>query len=311
MDIHFASETEKKVVLITGCSTGIGFSVALAFAQHPQYSVWATMRNPAKSNFPADLKNLKVIALDVTSDESVASAVSHILAVDQKIDIVVNNAGYGLAGMLETVTVEESKAVFEVNVWGVMRVLQAVLPSMRQHRSGYIINISSTSGIRGIPCFEIYTSSKFALEGMTDSLRYSLAPFNIAITNINAGPVRTAFTDRFGNADLGGKGTRVLDDAGNADYLNRFTDAMVDTLNRRMAAPSAQSSEEIGTLLVNLAELQSKAKHVTDVPFNVGSNHDSQKVIEEVRKHPTGWGGIFTNVLQSLPPLPSHQNDEL
>jgi short-subunit dehydrogenase len=115
-----------------------------------------------------------------------------------RIDMLVNNAGFGLSGYLETVHVDEAKALFEVNVWGVVRMLHATLPHMRKARRGYVINISSTSGMRGIPCFDFYTSSKFALEGMTDSMRYALAPFNISVTNLNAGPVVTKFTDRFG-----------------------------------------------------------------------------------------------------------------
>jgi NADP-dependent 3-hydroxy acid dehydrogenase YdfG len=188
---------DMKVILISGCSSGIGKSIAIKFADNLQFKVWATMRNIEKWDYPAQ-SNLIVAEMDVTSDESVNRLVERIIDVDGKIDIVVNNAGYGLAGYLESVEIEEAKNLFDVNVWGVVRLLHATLPHMRRRRSGHVINISSTSGVRGIPGFEIYTGSKFALEGITDSLRYSLYQYNIAITNVNAGPVKTSFTDRFG-----------------------------------------------------------------------------------------------------------------
>lgn len=299
-----ATAPNPTVVLITGCSSGIGQSAAVEFSKHSHYKVWATMRDIAKSKLPSDLPNLIVLPLDVTQEDSVGEAVAHILKEDGHIDLLVNNAGYGMAGCLETVSVEEAKSLFEVNVWGVVRLLQAVLPSMRKQRRGYIINISSTSGIRGIPCFEFYTGSKFALEGITDSMRYSLTPFNISVTNINAGPVRTSFSQRFGDSEAGGKGTRRLNDDANGDFMHWYTDGMVSALNQRMASEEAQDVSEIGQLLVNLHHLQSRAKRPTDVPFNIGSNYESQKLLEDVRKQPTGWGGVYSEILARVPQLP-------
>jgi short chain dehydrogenase len=125
----------------------------------------ATMRNPDRWEEPAQ-DNLAVAAMDVTSEASIESAVQQIIDTDGHIDVLINNAGYGVAGCLETVTIEEAKSIFDVNVWGVVRVLHAVLPHMRRGFSGHVINLSSTSGIRGVPCLEFYTGSKFALEGM-------------------------------------------------------------------------------------------------------------------------------------------------
>jgi NADP-dependent 3-hydroxy acid dehydrogenase YdfG len=133
--------------------------------------------------------NVILIELDVTSDESVSKAIDKILKVDTKIDILVNNAGYGLVGTLETVHIDEAKKMFDVNVWGVVRVLQAVLPSMRKNKRGHVIGVSSTSGIRATPANEFYAGSKFALEGISEAMRYSLAAFNISVTNVNPGPV--------------------------------------------------------------------------------------------------------------------------
>ncbi|RYH29560.1 SDR family oxidoreductase [archaeon] len=296
---------ERKVVLITGCSSGIGYSAALEFAKHSdEYKVWATMRDVSKSKLTDELSNLRVIPLDVTSDESVQSAVTRIIQEDGKIDIVINNAGYGVAGALETVSIEEAKHLFDVNVWGVVRVLQTVLPHMRSRRSGYVINISSTSGMRGIPCFEFYTGSKFAVEGITDSMRYSLSAYNISVTNVNAGPVKTSFTDRFGSAELGGKGTRQLTTMGESSYLQKYTDGIIAGLNYRMQSKEAQTADEVATLLVNLAHMKSRAKRITDIPFNIGSNRDSQGILEDVRKNPTGWGGVYSEILERVPALP-------
>ena len=236
--------------ITVGCSSGIGKSTALEFSNNKNYKVWATMRSTSKWIEPVR-ENLKLLQLDVTSASSISEVVAHIIKEDGKIDIIVNNAGYGIAGSLEQVTIDDAKQLFDVNVWGPVRLLQAALPYMRKMRSGHIINISSTSGIRGIPCFEFYTGSKFALEGIMDSMRYSLAAFNISVTNINAGPVRTSFTDRFGNSDLGGKGTVVVDDP--TGYLNLLTNRMILGLNKRMESPEAQTSEHVARLIVNVA----------------------------------------------------------
>lgn len=305
----------KIVVLITGCSSGIGKSTALEFAKDPKYKVWASMRSTDAWDVAVS-GNIATISMDVTSDDSVSKAVSTILATDGHIDILINNAGFGLAGALEVVHIEEAKALFDVNVWGAVRMLQAVLPSMRRRRAGYVINISSTSGIRGIPCMEFYTGSKFALEGITDSMRYSLAPYNISVTNLNAGPVRTAFTGRYGIAQQGGRGTRVVD--GDDGYLQSLTDRIAAGLQARIDSPDGQTAEEVGRLLVNLASMKFRQHgppvRLTDLPFNIGSSYDSQRLLEQVLVQPTGWGdGVYNQILDSVPPLSeaSNKKDEL
>lgn len=293
-----------KVVLITGCSSGIGKSAAEEFIRHPNFKVWATMRDPTKSTLPETQDGrLVVAALDVTSSNNVESLVKRIIEEDGKIDIVVNNAGYGLAGCLETVELEEARRLFDVNLWGVMRVLQAVLPHMRKKRFGHIINIGSTSGIRGIPCMEIYTASKFAVEGMMDSMRYSLSAFNISITNVNAGPIKTDFVEKMKTLENGGRGSRELLYDESFDYLQVITSGMVAGLNQRMNSAEAQTSEDFAHVLVNIVNLKLASKRVTDVPFNIGSNRDSQALLEQVKKLPTGWGGLYNDILKVIPPV--------
>jgi NADP-dependent 3-hydroxy acid dehydrogenase YdfG len=292
------------VIVITGCSSGIGFTTALTLSENPQFKVWATMRDISKSTLPTDRINLKIATMDVTDEESIQIAIQQILVEDGGIDVLINNAGYGLAGALETAYIAEAQALFDVNFWGVVRVTQAVLPIMRTRRWGYIINISSTSGIRGIPCMEYYTASKFALEGLMDSMRYSLSVFNISITNLNAGPVKTSFTERFGISSVGGRGTRSVE-LDEYHYLQQLTDRMVAGLSYRIhQSQEGQKTEEISRLLNNLIILKTHAKHLVDIPFNIGSSVDSQKLIEEIRKQPTAWGGIYNEILKSVPPLP-------
>eukprot|EP01034_Spumella_vulgaris_P027337 gene27337-34040_t len=248
--------------------------------------------------------NIRVEAMDVTSDDSVSSLVEKVIKEDGTIDIVVNNAGFGLAGALEVVKIEEAKSLFEVNVWGVVRVLQAVLPHMRRRRTGHVINISSTTGIRGIPCLEFYTGSKFALEGIMDSMRYSMAAYNISVTNVNPGPVRTSFASRYGDPDQGGRGTREVVQG---EYLQTLTDRMVAGLSARINSPEGQSSDDLAKLVVNVATMKLRPRaRLTDIPFNIGSTYDSQHLLEQIRVQPTGWGdGVYNQILQSVPPLSS------
>ena len=131
----------KRVVLVTGASSGIGKAIALEFASHEGYRVWATMRDPAKWTPPAAGtaalgENIVVAALDVTSESSVNALVAQLMQEEDRLDILINNAGYGLSGVLESATVEQAQALFDVNVWGVVRVLQACLPHMRRRRAG-------------------------------------------------------------------------------------------------------------------------------------------------------------------------------
>ncbi len=292
----------EKIVLISGASSGIGKSAAEEFIRHPNFKVWATMRNPEKSALP-HVKDgrLVVIGMDVKSPQSVESAVQRIIEVDGRIDVVINNAGYGVAGCLEMVKIEEALDLFDVNVWGAVRVIQAVLPHMRKRRFGHIINISSTSGIRGIPCMDVYTGSKFALEGMMDSLRYSISPFNISITNVNAGPIKTKFVEKMQASE--GRGSRDLIDDETFDYFHVITSGMISGLNHRLHSAEAQSSEEFAHVLVNIVNLKLASKRITDVPFNIGSNRESQSLLEQVKKLPTGWGGLYNEILQIMPPV--------
>ena len=136
---------------------------------------------------------IRVVRLDVTDDNSVKNAVDHIISESGRIDVLVNNAGYSLGGALEDLSMEEIKSQYETNLFGLIRVIQAVLPTMRKQRSGRILNISSGTGIFGIPGISAYVSTKFAVEGLSESIAHELEPFGIKVILIEPGFVKTNF----------------------------------------------------------------------------------------------------------------------
>ncbi|HEX7975514.1 MAG TPA: SDR family oxidoreductase, partial [Anaerolineales bacterium] len=172
-----------KVVLITGCSTGIGRDLAQELA-HSGYTVAATAR---KAETLEDLDVALKLPLDVTQPGSIHQAVDCVLQRFGRIDFLVNNAGYAVRGAVEEVPVEQAQQMFEANVFGVMRMIQAVVPHMRQQKSGRIINISSVSGKLVTPANGTYSATKFALEALSDALRYELEPFGIQVVVIEPG----------------------------------------------------------------------------------------------------------------------------
>jgi NAD(P)-dependent dehydrogenase (short-subunit alcohol dehydrogenase family) len=185
------------IALITGSSSGIGLATSLYLARRG-YTVWATMRNLEKASelrkiIESERLPIELAQLDVCDDSSVKETIMQILQKSGRIDVLVNNAGYGLRGAIEEVSLDEWKRQFETNFFGVIRVTQAVLPQMRAQRSGAIVNISSVLGRMAIPFSGPYTASKFALEGLTETLRYELAPWNIKVVLIEPGFIATNF----------------------------------------------------------------------------------------------------------------------
>ena len=172
-----------KTVLITGASSGIGKIIAEYLLQKG-YTVYGTSRKPGDNLLP----------LDVTSDSSVAQLMETLASKEVKIDVLINNAGYGLAGPLENFTIDEAKAQFETNFFGVTRMVTAFLPVMRAQGGGLIINVGSMAGLIGLPFQGHYSASKYALEGYLAALRMEVLPFNIKVFNINPGDFQTGFT---------------------------------------------------------------------------------------------------------------------
>jgi NAD(P)-dependent dehydrogenase (short-subunit alcohol dehydrogenase family) len=235
----------QRSVLITGASSGIGNSCALLFAARG-YRVFGSSRHPER-HAP---DGFEMISMDVTSDESVARAVEAVLATVGHIDVVINNAGYSLACSVEDTTLAEAQQQFDTNFFGVLRICRAVLPSMRARGQGSIINIGSLGGLVGLPYQGLYSASKFALEGLTESLRHELRPFGVYVTIIEPGDIKTSITDN-----------RILGEAARQSaYTPSFEQTLEIIQQEERNGPSAASVAE---LVVRVAELRRPAIRYT------------------------------------------------
>ncbi|ROL51162.1 Retinol dehydrogenase 8 [Anabarilius grahami] len=194
-----ASGCEQKVVLITGCSSGIGLRIAVLLARDEQkrYHVIATMRDLKKKDRLVEAagdaygKTLTLLPLDVCSDDSVRQCIDSVK--DRHIDVLINNAGVGLLGPVESISMDEMKKVFETNFFGTVRMIKEVMPDMKKRRAGHIIVMSSVMGLQGVVFNDVYTASKFAIEGFCESMAVQLLKFNVKLSMIEPGPVHTEF----------------------------------------------------------------------------------------------------------------------
>jgi NAD(P)-dependent dehydrogenase (short-subunit alcohol dehydrogenase family) len=184
----------QKVWMITGASRGFGAEIAKAVLAAGD-KVIATARNIESLNNLDDSENVFKVALDVTHEPQVKKAVKAALAHFRRIDVLVNNAGFGLLGAVEEASRKEVEDVFRTNVFGLLNVTRAVLPRMRKQRSGHIINMSSVAGFSAFPGWGLYASTKFAVEGITEGLHGELAPLGIHATAVEPGMFRTDFLD--------------------------------------------------------------------------------------------------------------------
>lgn len=185
----------QKTILITGASSGIGRATAELFHQKG-WNVVATMRTPEKEEALTKLDNVLVTKLDVQDVVSIENAVQQTIDKYGKIDVLLNNAGYGLAGSFESMSEETMKRQFEVNVLGLFSVTQAVLPHMRKEKDGMIINISSVGGRMTFPLFSLYHATKFAVEGFSESLQYEMEQIGVKVKIVEPGSVKTEFAGR-------------------------------------------------------------------------------------------------------------------
>jgi len=246
-----------RIVLITGCSTGIGRATAISLAQDPEksFKVYATMRNLDKRG---DLEQaagecfgttLFIETLDVCSDESVTEIVEKILAREGRIDILVNNAGVSAMGIMELMPMEIVRNVFETNFFGTMRMIRAVTPHMKSRMEGHIVNVSSVYGLMGCPFNEFYTASKFAVEGFSEAIGPVLEEFNIRLSLVQPGPVKTAILQR-------GKELREKLDFSRAD--ERSKELLTQTVKKvhNDFQTKLQSSEEVADLIKAVLQAQ-------------------------------------------------------
>src|SRR5712692_4857055 len=197
--------TREKVALVTGVSSGIGQATASLLVDRG-FRVFGTMRKPSGTD--GQLANVELVRLDVRDEESVRTCVRTVLGEAGRIDALVNNAGHSLIGSSEETSMEEAKEVFETNFFGVLRMIQAVLPTMREQRSGRIVNISSVLGFLPAPYMGIYAASKHALEGYSESLDHEIRQFGIRISVVEPGFTRTNLDQ---NGQLAGQRLEAYD----------------------------------------------------------------------------------------------------
>lgn len=245
---------EREVVLITGATSGIGQACADYLARRG-YRVFGTGRRAPFPPTPAQAGSPTLIHMDVTQDDSVRRAVAYILETTGRIDVLVNNAGYSLAGAVEDTTVEEAKAQFETNFFGVHRVCRAVLPIMRAQGGGLIVNMGSIAGVVALPFQPFYSASKFALAGYTEALRHEVRAFGIRVTLIEPGDIRTPLTEHRVRAAAWGP---------DSPYAARAERALEieERDERRGAAP-----EEVARLLERILRTADPAPHYRVGPF--------------------------------------------
>ncbi|HEV2088744.1 MAG TPA: oxidoreductase [Cryptosporangiaceae bacterium] len=188
------SASPTTAVLITGCSSGIGRATALRLARRPDLTVYATARRPDTLAALAD-EGCRTLTLDVTEEESMRAAVEAVEAEHGAVGVLVNNAGYGEYGTIEETDLERVRSQFETNVFGLARLSQLVLPGMRAAGTGRIVNVGSMGGRFVFPVGGYYHASKYAVEALSDALRFEVAPFGIKVSIIEPGLIRTGFGD--------------------------------------------------------------------------------------------------------------------
>ena len=258
----------KKIAVVTGSSSGIGFETSLLLARNGFYT-YATIRSLDKSSKLVDISNeednnlsLDVLQLDVTDDKSVKDAINIIADKQGRIDLVVNNAGYGSTGAVEDFSIEEIKAQFDTNYFGALRVIQSVLPLMRNQRTGIIVNISSIGGRIAFPFSPSYASTKFALEGLSEALQYEVDQFGIKVILIEPGIIKTNFLDNIKRAK------RATDPNSPYNELLQRRIERLKTLFENGTAP-----EEVAKVILKAVTSDNNEK--LDLRYVVGSDANS------------------------------------
>ena len=254
-------EGDKKVVLITGASSGIGLSTAKYLAKK-DYIVYGAVRN--LSSLDTNIKNLHFETLDVTDIQSIQKTVSKIISKEGRIDVLINNAGYALGGSLETLSMDDIKNQMDVNFFGAIRMCQEVLPHMRKNQRGHIINISSEQGVYGLPYGSLYSASKAALESVSESLSIELLPWNIKVSIVEPGQVGTNFVLKMGSKKL------------KDNPYQKICDFMESSHNKRTqkekALPPYQKPDEIAAFLFDIM-------NVTDPQLRYQTNKLSKGIV--------------------------------
>jgi len=235
----------ENVALVTGCSSGIGLETAISLAREGHFT-YATMRNMKKSEDLDKIVNdedlpIKILELDVDDEESIDNTIAKIMEEKGRIDTLVNNAGWGMWGTVEDVSIEEFKQQFETNFFSIIRMIQKVAPIMRKQKSGNIVNVSSVAGRIGFPVSPAYISSKFALEGLSECLRFELGPFGINVIIIEPGVIKTNFFDSM----------KMAKKSNSDSVYNEITSKVVSGV-KMMAEMGTESKEVANTIIKSI-----------------------------------------------------------
>ncbi len=268
-----------KTILITGASTGFGRDTAETLSR-AGHKVFASMRDPeGKNRAHANAlrgPNIKVVELDVTDSESVDRAVAAVIAKAGRIDVLINNAGVLAAGVSEAITPEQVTALFDVNVVGLHRVTRAVLPDLRRHNDGLIINISSVLGRVTFPFFGIYGASKFAVEALTDSLRYEVSQLGIDVVLVQPSAYPTQLYD---------SATQPADTGRVAEYgaVGEIPAAMFQNFTTMLSgadAPDAHDIAEAVARLVVIPKGDRPARTVVGASYGADTLNDATAPVQ-------------------------------
>lgn len=282
-----------RVALVTGSSTGIGFETSLALARDGIHT-FATMRDLQKSDTIKRIADdedlpLEIIRMDVDDDNSVRKTVLEIINKSKGIDILINNAGYGLFGALEDVSMDEIKKQFETNLFGAIRTIKEVLPIFRKQKSGIIVNITSIAGVVGIPGECIYSSSKFALEGLSESISYELQPYGIKVILVELGVINTNFVPniRFSRQTERNKSSQAeMEKKATLSYYSRTIDAFLKHYYPAMKNASSPSRvSEIIIEAINNAPISSQSLFRYTVGEDSKSLASAKKNMHDLQLH--------------------------
>ena len=272
-----------KRILITGCSSGFGLDAAKTLAKKGHH-VYATMRavegrNASKAEALREFAasegvSLSVHEMDVTSDSSVEAAVAEM----DGVDVVINNAGYGYGGPVESFTGDEMLAQLDLNIVGTARVANAVLPGMRERGDGLIIQVSSTAGRAAFPGFGVYHASKWGLEGMSEAMRYELAPLGIDVVIVEPGPFETSFFDNMkqgSNAEVMGAYEHV------GGFLNGFQSTVRELFENGEAPTDAHVVVDIFDRLIETPKGERPIRTIAGLDFGFQALNDATEPIRK------------------------------
>ncbi|CAZ96744.1 MULTISPECIES: SDR family oxidoreductase [Zobellia] len=282
----------KRVVLVTGTSSGVGFESSLLFAEKG-YKVYASMRNLKKADrlkekIEEGNLDIDILELDVTKVDSIKGAVDTIIGKEGRIDVLINNAGAGFAKAVEQASEEEIRWVTEVNYLGTVFCTQAVLPHMRKQRSGQIINLSSVGGLVGQPFNELYCAAKFAVEGFAEGLAaYVTDAFNIKISNVEPGGISTEFM----NSAV--EKTAVDGKLASGEYLPIFERYLAG--NQQRAAESVeqvyQTGREVAEVVLDVAENENPPMRIRTSEWaqnlcelKTKADPDGTKLVDQIKR---------------------------